>query len=188
MLFRSVDGKASASDVILKDGTTVVAWESSSDNVNSLITGVVLCNASVQNTPSSDWWMIVSAGNATTRTQTAYALFNTVPPKVRNMASGTWSPWDTLNYMRPQKASVTLSSSWSGSGPYTQTVSISGATITANTKVDVQPDASLLASMVSAGTSALFIQNNNGTLTAYAIGAVPITSSITVQVTYYETA
>lgn len=87
----------------------------------------------------------------------------------------------------PKKASVTISSSsWSGSNPYTQTVSISGAVITSKTKVDIQPDATALAQLISDGVTALYISNNNGTLTAYSIGAAT-TANITVQVTYYET-
>jgi len=80
-------------------------------------------------------------------------------------------------------ASVTLSASWSGSGPYTQSVSISGAT--ANTKVDLQPNAAALAQLLSDGVSALYIENNGGTLTAYALGAAP-TAALTLQCTLTE--
>lgn len=76
--------------------------------------------------------------------------------------------------------------SWTGSGPYTQIVTISGATITANTKVDVQPNATALAQLIADGVTAMFVENNNGVLTVYAIGAAT-TVDITVQVTYYET-
>lgn len=183
-----VDGKVSSSEVVLKDGSTIVVWSSSTKNINDLYTGVVLCNENVQNTPSATWWLIVSAGQADTRTQIAYSLFNSVVPKIRAKANNTWGSWADINYTKPKLASVTLSGTWSGSGPYTQTVTVSGATITANTKVDVQPNATLLAAMVNAGCTALFIQNNNGTLTAYAIGAAPNSSSTAVQVTCYETA
>lgn len=97
------------------------------------------------------------------------------------------------DYQTPAHVSdITLSyNGWSGSGPYTQTVTISGATITGNTKVDVQPDAAVLAKLITDGVQALFISNTNGTLTAYAVGAQPAGSSssdnITVQVTYYDT-
>ena len=85
-------------------------------------------------------------------------------------------------------ASITLAAAdWTGSGPYTQTVTISGATITANTKVDLQPDATALAQLISDSVAALFVSNTSGTLTATAIGAAP-TANLTIQVSYYETA
>lgn len=85
------------------------------------------------------------------------------------------------------RASITVPyASWTGADPYTQTVTISGATITANTKVDIQTNATALAQLLDDGVTALFIENNNGALTLYAIGAAT-TADITVQVTYYET-
>lgn len=81
--------------------------------------------------------------------------------------------------------SVTLSASWSGSGPYTQTVTVSGYTVTANSKVDLQPDATTIAQLITDGVSALYIVNNNGTLTAYAVGTAP-TAALTVQATITE--
>ena len=88
---------------------------------------------------------------------------------------------------RIKPASVTLSSTWSGSGPYTQTVTVSGYTVTANTKVDLQPDATAIGQMISDGVLALYVVNNNGTLTAYAISAAT-TASLTIQVTCTEVA
>jgi hypothetical protein len=76
--------------------------------------------------------------------------------------------------------------SWTGSGPYMQTVSITGVTPTAKTKVNIQADENAIAQLVNDKVVALFIKNNNGTLTAYAIGAAT-TANITVQVEYYET-
>lgn len=77
-------------------------------------------------------------------------------------------------------------SSWIGSNPYTQTVTITGATVTAKTKVDIQPDATAIAQLINDGVTALYIENNNGTLTVYAVGAAT-TANITVQISYYET-
>ena len=60
-----------------------------------------------------------------------------------------------------------------------------GYTITANSKVDLQPDAVTINQMISDSVLALYIVNNSGTLTAYAIGAAP-TASLTLQATVME--
>lgn len=84
-----------------------------------------------------------------------------------------------------QTGTVTLGTTWSGSGPYTQTVTVTGATPTSNSKVDIQPDATALAQMEEDGITALYIENNAGTLTAYAVGGT-LSASVTVQVTLTE--
>lgn len=193
-LTTTVNGKAATSDVILKDGTTIVVWSSSSNDLNDLYTGVVLCNENVHNTPSAAWWLIIGAGQADTRTQTAYALFNNVTPKIRYKANNTWGSWADIKYDKPKVGYVELSGSWSGSAsPYSQTVTMYTAssggtaiTVSANAKIDLQPNASFYAAMVDAQTSAVYVENNNGTLTAYAIGAIPNTSAVRIQATYYE--
>lgn len=82
--------------------------------------------------------------------------------------------------------SITLSSTWTGSAsPYTHSVTISGYTVTANTKVDLQPAAEVIQQLIDDGVLGLYIINNNGTLTAYAIGEKP-TASLTIQVTVSE--
>ena len=88
--------------------------------------------------------------------------------------------FDTIDIHTPQVGTITLSTTWSGNGPYTQTVTVNYATVTKNSKIDLQPDASSLAQLISDGVSALFIENNNTTLTAYAVGASP-TTSLTLQ-------
>ena len=83
-----------------------------------------------------------------------------------------------------KKTTVTLSASWTGSAsPYTQTVTISGTT--ANSKVDLQPDSTVISQMAEDGTVALYIVNNNGTLTANAVGEKP-TVALTIQATITE--
>lgn len=106
-------------------------------------------------------------------------------------SSNVWSSQKTSNAITnitTRLASITLAStSWTGSstGPYTQTVTISGETITSKTKVDIQPDSTVLTVMSSDGIYGMYIQNNNGTLTAYSVGAKP-TSNLTVQVSLEE--
>lgn len=91
-----------------------------------------------------------------------------------------------------RKGSVYMAAgSWSGSGPWTQTVTVSGLPsgngITAKSAVSLQPDATALNHMVSVGCAAIFVTNNNGTLTATAILKNP-TSNLTVQCLVEETA
>ena len=86
----------------------------------------------------------------------------------------------------PQRFTLELSSEWSGSGPYTQAVTLSGYELTANTKVDLDCSGSVLNALSENGTWAIYIENNDGALTAYAIGEKP-NAAVTVQATVYET-
>ena len=77
-----------------------------------------------------------------------------------------------------------MKASWLGSeSPYSQTVT--GLGTTANSKVDIQMDATALGVIIDSGTSALWIENNNGTLTAKALGEKP-NANLSVQVTITE--
>lgn len=96
---------------------------------------------------------------------------------------GTYNLKDNAAQRNIVKGSLSLSTSWSGSGPYTQTVAISGGT--SASKIDIQPDATVINQLVSDGVTALYIYNNNGTFTAYAVGAAP-TAAMTVQYTRTE--
>ena len=73
--------------------------------------------------------------------------------------------------------------SWTGSDPYTQTVTIRGST--ANTKVDIQPSEELYDQLVADSVGYLAIKNVDGTLTAVAKGGKP-SVNLTVQVTYND--
>lgn len=72
---------------------------------------------------------------------------------------------------------------WSGSGPWTRTVSIAGGT--ASSMVDIQPSDDVITTMINSGTTALFIKNDDGTFTLTAMGAVP-NATITLQVSITE--
>ena len=82
------------------------------------------------------------------------------------------------------KATVVLGTQWIGNGPYKQTVTVEGATI--YSKIDIQPDAAVLRRLLAEGVKALWIENDDGVLTARAIGAVP-TTELTIQCTLQET-
>lgn len=89
-----------------------------------------------------------------------------------------------INACKVKKKTISLpTASWTGSGPYTQTVTITG--ITVNSKVDIQMDATALGVLIDSGTSAIWIENNNGTLTAKALGEKP-NANLSVQVTITE--
>lgn len=84
----------------------------------------------------------------------------------------------------PLVKSVTLPAAWTASGSnYMQGVVISD--VTANTQINVQPDASVMAQLMGDGASGLYFENNNGTVSAVAVGARP-SAAITVQVTLIE--
>ena len=76
--------------------------------------------------------------------------------------------------------SVSIGKSWTGTGPYTQVVTING--IESDSKIDLQPDANVINKLMESGTTALYIVNNSGVATAVAIGAAP-NSALTIQCT-----
>ena len=98
-----------------------------------------------------------------------------------NLRNNTWEQ-DVIGYICDVMLSISLpTSSWTGSDPYTQTVTIPNST--ANTKVDIQPSEELYDQLVADNVGYLAIKNVNGTLTAVAKGGKP-SVDLTVQVTY----
>ena len=80
-----------------------------------------------------------------------------------------------------QVTSVHLTTSWQGNDPYTQSISIDN--ITANTIVDIQPNEQILSLMQDNHINAMWVENNNGSLTIKTMGGVfvaPITLQCTV--------
>lgn len=69
---------------------------------------------------------------------------------------------------------ITLSTSWSGSDPYTQTVSITDAT--ANSYFEIQPTNDQLIQLIIDGVAILRLDNDNGTVMATAVGGCPSTA------------
>lgn len=122
--------------------------------------------------------------------QNVETAINNKPSINDNTSTSTnvWSAQKTsnqINSVKERLATVNLSSSWNGTGPYTQTVTISGQTITNKTKVDVQPDSTVIQSMMNNGIYGLYIENNNSTLTAYCVGG-HFSDSISIQVSLSE--
>ena len=83
------------------------------------------------------------------------------------------------------KKSISLvAANWAGTAsPYTQNVKITGSTATS--QVDIQADATAIQQMMNDGTNAIYVANNNGTFTAYAVGEKP-TANLHVQFTVYD--
>lgn len=104
----------------------------------------------------------------------------------RTMNAAIQQATELIEGVAQSLATLTLSTSWSGSDPYTQNVTVSGYDITEKTKVDIVGDATAINQLCSDGVSTVFITNNNKTLTAYAIGGKP-KSALTVQASLYET-
>lgn len=96
-------------------------------------------------------------------------------------SNASFARQDHVHPANAKKYNVTFSSgSWSAdqSGNYytkdvTNVFSTAGATITNNTKVDIQAETSAILQMMVDGTTAVYVENSNGTLTAYAIGGIP---------------
>ena len=98
-----------------------------------------------------------------------------------DLKNGTWEQ-DTIGSVCDIVQTISLpTASWTGSDPYTQTVSIFNSN--AKTKVDIQPSEELYDQLVADNVSYLAIKNVNGTLTAVAKGGKP-SLNLTVQVTY----
>lgn len=80
---------------------------------------------------------------------------------------------------------VSLGTSWTGTGPYTQVVTIEG--IDSDSKIDIQPDADVINKLMESGTTALYIVNDSGVATAVALGAAP-NVALEIQCTITKTA
>lgn len=83
------------------------------------------------------------------------------------------------------KGSVTLTvAGWVADGDdWKQPVTIAGGA--AGKQVDLEADKTAIKQMLDDGTNAIYIANNNGTFTAYAVGGKP-TADLIIQVTVYD--
>lgn len=93
-----------------------------------------------------------------------------------------WQATSMTGTLFDRLSSLSLpTASWTGSDPYTQTVTLSDSA--ADTKVDIQPSEELYDQLVADNVGYLAIKNVDGTLTAVAKGGKP-SVDLTVQVTY----
>ncbi len=106
-----------------------------------------------------------------------------------NGTAGSYARSDHVHNLPESTFSITLSSAnWalvSGeTDVYYQTVTVTGGT--AKTKVDLQPSYSALQQMLTDGTLGLYIENDNATFKAIALGSAP-TANLTIQASRHET-
>lgn len=80
---------------------------------------------------------------------------------------------------------ISLTTSWTAgaNGIYTQSFSLSG--IGADKKIDLIPTPEIITQLISDGISQLYINNNNGVLTAISVGAAP-SVALTIQAIVVE--
>lgn len=125
--------------------------------------------------------VIQSLSSAPTAPKEGQIYYNTIDKKTWQYNGTTW-----LAIQNPViKDTIVTTTTWSGAGPYSQTVTPTTFTVSSNSKVDIQPNATVLSQLMTDGVTALYIENNNGTLTLYALGAAP-TTAMTLQVTITE--
>ena len=80
---------------------------------------------------------------------------------------------NTIANNQDAQGTITLTTNWIGNGPYTQNVTVSGATVTATKRVTLTPSGAQLQQLLEDGVATLQTENNNGTITVYAIGNPP---------------
>lgn len=116
-------------------------------------------------------------------------LFNVWMESIKSQLSGDiagnlQNQIDNIKNTSPtmSKSQITLvAAAWIGEGDsFTQPVNLAG--VEANEKIDPQPDKNVLMQLMDDGVSALYIENKDGVLTAYSLGAAP-TVDLTFQVT-----
>ena len=108
---------------------------------------------------------------------------------IDDAVTGTSSSWSSskvsneISALKPKVVTISAGATWSGSGPYTQRVTVTGGPATS--KVDLQLSSAVLSQMISDNCKALYVENNNGAFTLYAVGAA-LSAAVTIQATVTE--
>ena len=175
------------------EGQSVISVTESSDLNTTIQSNAQILHwvSTTFNTPFSEGLTICAEGIAISycspgnyATQLALPLSDRCLYTRVRFPSG-WSAWQPAN--QPKLGTVTLPLPWtdSGNGYYTVTPTLTGAVVTSNSRVDINPDSSAIMQLVNDDVHGLYINNVNGVLTAYAIGAAP-TVALTIQATIVE--
>ena len=98
-----------------------------------------------------------------------------VKGKVFYKADGTRAVGTAEYQPKIATQTVSLSGSWSGSGPYYQTILTGQA---AGLQVNLNPTIDQLAALADAGVTSMVAANENGTVKIYAAGAAPAAMSL----------
>ena len=93
-------------------------------------------------------------------------------------SGGMWAAISGISSVESIQEITLNRDDWTGNGPFIQEVSLQG--VTAASKIDIQADAAAISQLLSDGVRAVWVENNNGTVTVYSIGAAP-TEDITLQ-------
>lgn len=93
---------------------------------------------------------------------------------------------DDVAAQKLRVGSIELSASWTGAAsPYSQTVTVTGTAVTAKSLVTLWPTPVQISSLITGGTT-LTAENNNGTVTVYAVGNAPAVA-LTIRCTVEDT-
>ncbi len=101
------------------------------------------------------------------------------------IGNGTLSGFGGGGGTAPHPVRINIGTDWSGTGPYTQSVDVPGGN--ANTYVDLRMDAGLSAQMQADRITSMWIENDGGAFTCYALGG-RLSEARTVNAMAYQTA
>lgn len=105
--------------------------------------------------------------------------------ELTNVVNTRFEEFNTKKADKTAVLSLSLPASWTnnGDGTFKQSVTIQNGT--AKSKIDLQPNSVVMNRLISDGVEALYVANDSGIFTAYAVGAAP-TVALTIQATLME--